>query len=69
VSEALCDRHIEWDATSLRAFARTAHGHALTLRMGVEAVLRSRGIDEGPGEVKGAGGHAAARRASRACMR
>jgi len=69
VSDGLRARHIEWDVTSLRAFARTAHGHALTLRMGVEAVLRSRGIDEPPGEVRCVGGHAATRRASRACMR
>jgi hypothetical protein len=40
VREGLRVRRIEWDETSLRAFARTAHGHALTLRMAVEAARR-----------------------------
>jgi hypothetical protein len=66
VSEGLRVRQLEWDVTTLRALARTAHGHALTLRMGVDAVLQSRAIDEPPGEARCVGRNAATQRSSRA---
>jgi hypothetical protein len=42
VGEWLRARHLEWDPTSLRAFARAAHGHPLALRLAVEDALRAR---------------------------